>query len=171
MTSQPYAQCHDLHSLRKEIRGKSACLMIKRLVVLALCWVAGPVSGEVYEVYKCQDGKGNVVYSDSPCGQVGPLVKPSATDGTVGGLRPGEEQWLRDIKDREAAERKENERREAEQEAALRGAKQDAKLCRSAKRHIAEVEEELWQGYKAKRAEKLKRKLAEYKEDAGIYCK
>ncbi len=145
--------------------------MIKKLIVMALCWIAVPVSGKVYEVYKCQDGKGKVVYSDSPCGQAGPLLKPSATDGVAGGLRPGEEQWLRDIKDKQAAERKASEQREAEQKVALRAAKQDAKLCRSAKRHIAEVEEELQQGYKAKRAEKLKRKLAEYREDAGIYCK
>ena len=146
-------------------------MMIKKLVIAGLCWLAGPVSGEVYEVYKCQDGKGKVVYSDNPCGQQGPLVKPSAADETAGGLRPGEEQWLRDIKDREAAEQKVNQRREAEQKAALRSAKQDAKLCRSAKRHIAEIEEEFRQGYKAGRAETLKRKLAEYKEDAGIYCK
>ena len=145
--------------------------MIKKLIILGLCWIAVPVSGEVYEVYKCQDGKGKVVYSDTPCGQVGPLVKPSATEGTVGGLRPGEEQWLRDINDREAAERKEKQRREAEHKTELRSAKQDAKLCRAAKRHIAEVEEEFRQGYKAGRAETLKRKLAEYKEDAGIYCK
>ncbi len=140
-------------------------------MLVALCWVAGPAAGEVYEVYKCQDGKGKVVYSDSPCGQVGPLMRPSDTDGTTGGLRPGEERWLRDIRDREAAERKEKLRREAEHDAALRSAKQDAKLCRTAKRQIAAVEEEFRQGYKAGRAETLKRKLAEYKEDAAIYCK
>lgn len=145
--------------------------MIKKLAVIALCCVAGPAAGEVYEVYKCRDGKGKVVYSDSPCGQVGPLVQPSVTEGTAGGLRPGEEQWLRDIRKREAAERKEKQRREAEHKTELRSAKQDAKLCRAAKRRIAEVEDELWQGYKAKRAETLRRKLAEYKEDAGIYCK
>ncbi|MEO6696852.1 MAG: hypothetical protein ABIN45_02500, partial [Gammaproteobacteria bacterium] len=87
------------------------------------------------------------------------------------GLRPGEKQLLRSVEAREAAERKDIKQSRAEEKAAQRNATQDARRCRNAKRQIAAIEEELNQGFKAKRGEKLKRKLGEYKEDVGLYCK
>ncbi len=142
---------------------------MSRWVVLGLCLMAGPALGATY---KCQDGGGGVVFSDSPCGQSAPVISPPATaDNAVEGLRPGEKKRLRDIEAREAAAQKESRKQQADEKAAQRSAESAAKSCRSAKRHIAEIEEELRQGYKAKRGEKLQRKLGEYKDDAAIYCK
>ncbi|MDA1107948.1 MAG: DUF4124 domain-containing protein [Proteobacteria bacterium] len=141
---------------------------MRKLVLLALCLMAGPALGEVY---KCRDGDGSTVYSDTPCGQAVPLPELPKKAQPAQGLRPGEKQLLRSVETREAAGHKDDKQRRSEERVAQRRAEQDAKSCRSAKRRIAEIEEELRQGYKAKRGEKLKRKLGEHREDAGIYCK
>lgn len=141
---------------------------MRKLVVLALCLIGGPALGEVY---KCRDDDGNTVYGDTPCGQVVPLPQLPKVAKPAQGLRPGEKQRLRSVEAREAAGHKDDKQRRSEEKAAQRRAEQDAKSCRSAKRGIAGIEEELRQGYKAKHGEKLKRKLVEYREDAEIYCK
>ena len=141
---------------------------MNKLLILSLCLMAGPAWGEVY---KCRDGDGNTVYGDTPCGQAVPLPEVAKKAKPAQGLRPEEKQRLRKVEAREAVERKDDKQRRKEEKAAQRREEQDAKSCRSAKRRIAEIEEELRQGYKAKRGEKLTRKLSEYREDAGIYCK
>lgn len=141
---------------------------MNKLLILGLCLIGGPALGDVY---KCRDDDGNTLYSDAPCGQAVPLPELPQKVMPAQGLRPGEKQRLRSVEAREAAGHKDDKQRRSEEKAAQRRAEQDAKSCRSAKRRIAEIEEELRQGYKAKRGEKLKRNLAEYREDAGIYCK
>lgn len=140
---------------------------MRKQVVLVLCLITGPALGEVY---KCRDDDGSMMYGDVPCGQAVPLPELPKKAKPAQGLRPGEKQRLRSIEAREVAARKDEKRRRTEERAAQRRAEHDAKSCRSAKRRIAEIEEELRQGYKAKRGEQLKRKLGEYREDAGIYC-
>ena len=141
---------------------------MRKLLVLALCLIEGPAWGEVY---KCRGDDGSTVYGDTPCGQAVPLPEVVKKAKPAQGLRPEEKQRLRKVEAREATERKDNKQRRSEEKAAQRRAEQDAKSCRSAKRRIAEIEEEVRQGYKAKRGEKLKREIGEYREDAGIYCK
>lgn len=141
---------------------------MSKLLILGLCLSAGPALGEVY---KCRDDDGHTVYGDVPCGQAAPLPALPKKALPAQGLRTGEKQRLRSVEAREAAAHKDDKQRRSEEKAAQRRAEQYAKSCRSAKRRIAEIEEELRQGYKAKRGEQLKRKLSEYREDAGIYCK
>ena len=71
-------------------------------------------------------------------------------------MRSGEKKRLREIEAREAAAQKNSKKQQADEKTARRSAESAAKSCRSAKRHIAEIEEEFRQGYKAKRGDREK---------------
>jgi hypothetical protein len=83
--------------------------------ILLFAWLAFPGLG-VAAVYKCEDGEGNVAYSDRPCGteaeklEMQTYYPPSGQ--TAPGLRPGELEMLKQIEQREF------ERRQAQQLAA-----------------------------------------------------
>ncbi|MFO1349212.1 MAG: DUF4124 domain-containing protein [Gammaproteobacteria bacterium] len=138
---------------------------MKALILLLLLAAAARA-----EVYKCDDGKGNVVYSQAPCGESAEalpiLSAPQADPSTAQGLRPGEKAILKRLEqDERAAKKRRDQQRKADERIAARAAakaRTNAARCATYQRRLQEAQDDKSDGYTISEEKKLDRKIGEY---------
>ena len=150
--------------------------MSKMSLIFALTLITGPASAAVY---KCDDGAGNITYSQSPCAVNAEEMDISDTEtstpdsGNQPGLRPGEIQKLEEIKQREERRqlRRKQEALQLEHDTETsQKSHYDKKRCNYYSDKLDEVKRDLRRGYTRREEAYLRKRKRNYKRYIDIYC-
>ena len=139
---------------------------VRRLACMGLALFCLPALAGT--IYRC-DGPVGPVFRDRPCERGVALDLDSSgpeSSSAAAGLRPGEREWLRAIRRREAQQRPMPEGRASMQ--AVRDAR--ARRCWRKRQQLEAVRARLRRGYRPAEGERLRRRRRSYEDYLSRFC-